>query len=233
MATLESTADKEQHCSVTEVRPIRAYASKRALDLVAASIGLLIATPFAAVIALLIRISGPGPVLFKQERVGKNGKTFTFYKFRSMREGCDDATHRNYIKLFIEGKEEELKKLQQGKKLYKMTSDNRVTLVGKFLRRTSLDELPQLINVFRGEMSMVGPRPHLAYEVDIYKPWHRRRLEGMPGITGWWQIHGRSRVPFDEAVRMDIWYLERQSLILDLRIMLRTLTKATVGRGAC
>ncbi|OFX16155.1 MAG: hypothetical protein A2Z18_11495 [Armatimonadetes bacterium RBG_16_58_9] len=219
--------------SVTEVRPIRAYRSKRILDVVAASIGLLMAAPFAAVVALLIRMSSPGPVLFKQERVGKNGKTFTFYKFRSMREGCDDASHRNYIKLFIEGKEEELKKLQTGKKLYKMTSDDRVTLVGKFLRRTSLDELPQLINVLRGEMSMVGPRPHLPYEVDLYKPWHRRRIEGLPGITGWWQIHGRSRVPFDEAVRMDIWYLERQSLILDLRIMCRTLTKATIGRGAC
>ncbi len=114
-----------------------------------------------------------------------------------------------------------------------MTADDRVTLVGRFLRRTSMDELPQLINVLRGEMSMVGPRPHLGYEVDLYKDWHRRRLQGMPGITGWWQIHGRSRVRFDEAVRMDIWYLEHQSLILDIRIMLRTITKAIVGRGAC
>ncbi len=133
----------------------------------------------------------------------------------------------------IERVDDELRKLQGEKKLYKMTADDRVTLVGRFLRRTSMDELPQLVNVLRGEMSMVGPRPHLAYEVELYKDWHRRRLEGMPGITGWWQIHGRSRVPFDEAVKMDIWYLEHQSLILDIRIMLRTLTKATVGRGAC
>ena len=233
MATLQGAAKREASGSVIQVRPIRAYKSKRILDVIAACIGLLVAAPFAAVVAVLIKLSGPGPVLFKQTRVGKDGKKFTFYKFRSMREGCDDTQHRRYIKLFIEGREEELKKLQDGKKLYKLTGDDRVTLIGRFLRRTSLDELPQLINVLRGEMSMVGPRPHLAYEVELYKDWHRRRLEGMPGITGWWQIHGRSRVPFDEAVRMDIWYLERQSLILDLRIMCRTITKATVGRGAC
>lgn len=233
MATIQGAAEHMTAGTMSEVRPIKAYRSKRALDIIAASIGLLIAAPFAAVVALLIKLSSPGPVLFKQLRVGKNGKTFMFYKFRSMRVGSDDSRHREYIKLFIEGKEEELRKFQGSKKLYKMTCDDRVTFVGKFLRRTSLDELPQLINVLRGEMSMVGPRPHLPYEVELYKPWHRRRLEGLPGITGWWQIHGRSRVPFDEAVRMDIWYLERQSLILDIRIMCRTITKATVGRGAC
>ena len=233
MATVQGAARVEDVGSVTKMHPLRPYKSKRILDLAAASAGLLIAAPMAAVIALLIKLSSPGPVLFRQTRVGRDGKKFTFYKFRSMREGCDDAKHREYIELFIQGKEEELKKLQGGKKLYKMTGDERVTSIGKFLRRTSLDELPQLINVFKGEMSMVGPRPHLAYEVDLYKSWHRRRLEGFPGITGWWQIHGRSRVPFDEAVRMDIWYLERQSLILDIRIMCRTLTKAIVGRGAC
>lgn len=233
MATLQEAAKKKKTGSVTSVRPIRAYRSKRVLDIVAASIGLLIAAPVAAVLAVLIKLSSPGPVLFRQRRVGKGGKEFTFYKFRSMREGCDDSSHREYIKLFIEGKDEELIKRQGPKKIYKMTCDDRVTFIGKFLRRTSLDELPQLINVLRGEMSMVGPRPHLPYEVELYKDWHRHRIEGMPGITGWWQIHGRSRVPFDEAVRMDIWYLEHQSLILDIRIMFRTITKAIVGRGAC
>jgi len=233
MATAQRTVDEERADSVADIRPIRTYRSKRVLDVVAAVIGLLVAAPFAFVISVLIKITSPGPVLFKQVRVGHNGKKFTFYKFRSMRIGNDDSRHREYITLFIQGKEEELKKFQNGKTLYKMTGDDRVTFVGKFLRRTSLDELPQLINVLKGDMSMVGPRPHLPYEVDIYKPWHRRRLEGMPGITGWWQIHGRSRVPFDEAVKMDIWYLERQSLILDIRIMCRTITKATVGRGAC
>lgn len=233
MSTLQEAADRDVTGTMSAVRPIRPYRLKRALDIAAACVGLVVAAPFAAVIALLIKLSSPGPVLFKQVRVGLNGSEFVFYKFRSMREGCDDTQHRQYIRLFIEGNEAELRKLQTGKKLYKMTCDDRVTLVGRFLRRTSLDELPQLINVLRGEMSMVGPRPHLPYEVEMYKPWHRRRLEGMPGITGWWQIHGRSRVPFDEAVRMDLWYLERQSLILDLRIMLRTITKATVGRGAC
>lgn len=233
MATVQGAAEKNKTGQVHEVRPIRAYKMKRGLDIVAASLGLLIAAPFAAIIGVLIKVSSPGPVLFKQLRVGKDGKIFTFYKFRSMNIGNDDSQHRQYIKLFIEGKEEELKKLQGGKKLYKMTGDDRITPVGKFLRRTSLDELPQLLNVIKGEMSMVGPRPHLAYEVELYKDWHRRRLEGMPGITGWWQIHGRSRVAFDKAVEMDIWYLERQSLILDIRIMFRTITKAIVGRGAC
>lgn len=233
MATVESTAKKGKAGHAIGVRPIREYRAKRVLDVVAASILLILAAPLAAVVAVLIKLSSPGPVLFKQLRVGRDGTQFMFYKFRSMRVGNDDSQHRQYIKAFIEGNEDELRRLQSGKKLYKLTSDDRVTFVGRFLRRTSLDELPQLINVLRGEMSMVGPRPHLPYEVDLYKDWHRRRLQGMPGITGWWQIHGRSRVPFDEAVRMDIWYLERQSLILDIRIMCRTLTKATVGRGAC
>ncbi|MGC8861782.1 MAG: sugar transferase [Armatimonadota bacterium] len=233
MATVEGAAEGEKAGQVVEVRPIKPYRSKRALDLIAASIGLVLAAPLAAILALLIKLTSPGPVLFKQTRVGKDGRHFVLYKFRSMHVGSDDCRHREYIKLFIEGRDEELRKLQGDKKLYKMTSDDRVTFIGKFLRRTSLDELPQLVNVLRGEMSMVGPRPHLPYEVELYKDWHRRRLEGMPGITGWWQIHGRSRVPFDEAVRMDLWYLEHQSLILDIRIMLRTITKATVGRGAC
>jgi len=233
MATVRDTADKENTGQIRETRDIRPYRLKRVLDVIAASLGLLVAMPFAAVIAVLIKATSPGPVLFRQERVGKDGRTFVFYKFRSMRVGTDDGEHRKYIKLFIEGNEEELKKLQGGKKLYKLTGDERVTSVGRFLRRTSLDEVPQLYNVLRGEMSMVGPRPHLAYEVELYKDWYRRRLCGLPGITGWWQIHGRSRVPFEKAVEMDIWYLEHQSLILDLRIMLRTITKATVGRGAC
>jgi lipopolysaccharide/colanic/teichoic acid biosynthesis glycosyltransferase len=233
MATVRDTADKENTGQISQLRPIRPYRLKRVLDVIAASLGLLLAAPFAAVIAVLIKATSPGPVLFRQMRVGRDGRTFMFYKFRSMRVGTDDSEHRRYIKLFIEGNEEELRKLQGSKKIYKVTGDERVTLVGRFLRRTSLDEVPQLYNVLRGEMSMVGPRPHLAYEVELYKEWHRRRLCGLPGITGWWQIHGRSRVPFEKAVEMDIWYLEHQSLILDLRIMLRTITKATVGRGAC
>lgn len=215
-----------------QTKPTRAYESKRLLDLFAACVGLIVAVPIAAIIAVMIKLSSPGPVLFRQMRVGKDGKEFLFYKFRSMRTESDDSCHREYIKLFIEGRDDELKRLQGGGNVYKMTCDDRITLVGGFLRRTSLDELPQLINVLRGDMSMVGPRPHLPYEVEMYKQWHRRRLNGLPGITGWWQIHGRSRVPFDEAVRMDIWYLEHQSLILDIRIMFRTITKAIVGRGA-
>lgn len=227
------TGNESGSAQVYQVRQIKTYRAKRILDLIAASLGLIVAAPLAGIISILIKMSSPGPIVFKQTRIGKDGNEFQFYKFRSMRVNCDDAPHREYIKLFIEGNEEELKKLQSKKKLYKMTSDDRITPVGKFLRRTSLDELPQLLNVFKGEMSMVGPRPHIPYEVDMYKDWHKRRLKGTPGITGWWQIHGRSRVTFDESVRMDIWYLEHQSLILDIRIMLRTITKAIVGRGAC
>lgn len=233
MSTLQGAAGKEKAAHIYEVRAIKAYRLKRVLDLVAASLGLVIAAPLAAIIALVIKLTSPGPVLFRQTRIGKDGKEFTFYKFRSMRVDCDDASHRQYMKLFIEGQEKELEKFQSGKKLYKMTCDARVTWIGRLLRRTSLDELPQLLNVFKGDMSMVGPRPHIPYEVDLYKDWHRRRLKGLPGITGWWQIHGRSRVTFDESVKMDIWYLERQSLVLDIRIMLRTVTKSIVGRGAC
>ncbi|MEN6357170.1 MAG: sugar transferase [Armatimonadota bacterium] len=234
MATVEGAAAKENGTRVYSVRKIRQYKSKRILDLIAASVGLVLAAPLAAIIALFIKVSSPGPVLFKQTRIGRGGEKFTFYKFRSMRVGNDDSSHRKYMKFFIEGNEEGLKNFhQRGKKIYKMTCDDRVTMVGRFLRRTSLDELPQLLNVLKGDMSMVGPRPHIPYEVDLYQDWHRRRLQGLPGITGWWQIHGRSRVTFDESVKMDIWYLEHQSVILDIRIMLRTITKAIVGRGAC
>ncbi|MCL5102502.1 MAG: sugar transferase [Armatimonadetes bacterium] len=233
MSTLQGAAGSESATQIYEVRAIKPYRAKRVFDLIAASLGLIIAAPLAAVIALLIKLTSPGPVLFRQSRIGKDGKEFKFYKFRSMRSDCDDASHRQYMKLFIEGKEEELGRLQRGKKLYKMTCDDRVTAIGRFLRRTSLDELPQLLNVLNGDMTVVGPRPHIPYEVDLYKDWHRRRLKGLPGITGWWQIHGRSRVTFDESVKMDIWYLEHQSLILDIRIMFRTVTKAIVGRGAC
>ncbi|MGI6295719.1 MAG: sugar transferase [Armatimonadota bacterium] len=227
------TAQENSVGQVCEAFPIKTYKSKRVLDLVTASLALLVAAPLAAVISLLIKLSSPGPVLFRQMRVGRDGKQFMFYKFRSMRVNNDDSEHREYIKLFIEGNEEEIKKRYPGEKIYKLTGDDRITLIGKFLRRTSLDELPQLLNVFKGEMSMVGPRPHLPYEVELYQDWHRRRLEGLPGITGWWQIHGRSRVPFQKAIEMDIWYLEHQSLILDVRIMCRTITKTIVGRGAC
>jgi len=233
MLALDQAAEGRTDESTDQKCGRRTYRSKRALDLVAACIGLAIAAPLSAVIAIMIKLSGPGPVLFRQVRIGKDGKEFMFYKFRSMRINNDDTKHREYIKAFIQGDEEALCRIQDKRKLYKLTGDDRVTLVGKFLRRTSLDELPQLINVFKGEMSMVGPRPHLGYEVELYQDWHRKRLAGMPGITGWWQIHGRSKVTFDEAVKMDIWYLEHQSLLLDIRIMLRTITKATVGRGAC
>ena len=233
MTATERATEKDGILQVSGSRKTGTYRTKRALDVMAAVVGLVIATPFAALIALLIRLTSPGPVLFKQGRIGKDGKEFKFYKFRTMRVNNDDSQHRQYMKLFIEGKEEALRKFNGQKKLYKIAKDDRVTAVGRFLRRTSLDELPQLINVLKGDMSMVGPRPHIPYEVSLYKDWHRKRLNGLPGVTGWWQVHGRSRVTFDKSVEMDIWYLEHQSLILDIRIMLRTISKAIVGRGAC
>ncbi len=215
-------------------KPIRSYPLKRVSDIL---VSLFLLPPTAIIylfVALMIKITDPhGPVIFKQRRVGKNGREFDFYKFRSMAVNNDDSRHKEYIKHFIDGNEEELKRIQGEAEIYKLADDNRVTPIGKFLRKTSLDELPQLINVLRGDMSMVGPRPHLPYEVEMYKPWHRRRLSGTPGITGIWQLYGRSKVPFDESVSMDIWYLEHQSLKLDLEIIFRTFVKIFGDEGAC
>jgi len=177
-------------------------------------------------IALAIFLDSGGPVFFVQERVGKKDRPFKMYKFRTLHNGGESAAH-DFMQAYIKGEVGET----DGRRIFKPDTI-RVTRVGQLLRRASLDELPQLINVMRGEMSLVGPRPHIAKEVAAYRPWHHRRLNGLPGITGLAQVSGRSSISFDRMVRYDIDYLERQSLGLDLRILLRTIKTVLRGDGA-
>jgi len=180
----------------------------------------------------LIEISSPGAVLFKHMRAGKDGRPFTCYKFRTVRHDTDDSLHREFATNFIGGKELRLKDEVSNKKVYKMPNDPRVTPIGRILRRTSLDELPQIFNVIKGEMSLVGPRPPIAYELTVYKEWHKRRLRAKPGITGLWQVSGRSSVPFHDMVLLDLYYINRWSLRMDLEILLRTIPVVLSGKGA-
>jgi len=193
---------------------------KRTIDVAISLTGLVLLLPFFLLIALLIRLDSRGPVFFTQIRVGKGEKLFACYKFRSMREGA-------------EAEQEKLLTLNEADgPLFKMRDDPRITRVGRFLRRLSLDELPQLLNVLMGHMSMVGPRPATPAEVQRYQPWHKGRLEIAPGITGLWQVSGRSELTFDEMVLLDLYYIENWSPLLDLQIMLRTVPKAIIGEGA-
>jgi exopolysaccharide biosynthesis polyprenyl glycosylphosphotransferase len=201
-------------------------------DVAAAWLLLILLSPLFLIVAVLIRIESSGPIIFKQERIGENGRPFTFLKFRSMRADTDATLHKVYMtRLIKENLSSEQLKVNGGGSL-KMADDPRITRVGKIIRKTSIDELPQLINVLRGEMSLVGPRPSLPYEVELYEEWHKRRLEALPGITGWWQVKGRNRVSFDEMVRMDLDYIEHTSFWLDLKILLLTPWAALSGEGA-
>ena len=193
---------------------------KRVVDVAGAVVGLTIGAPFIALIALAIRLDSPGPAVFRQTRVGAGRKTFECYKFRSMREGAEEEM-------------EQLRELNEADgPIFKIRDDPRLTRVGRFLRHTSLDELPQLWNVLRGEMSLVGPRPPLPVEVTRYMEWHKRRLEVRPGMTGLWQVSGRSHLSFDEMVLLDVYYIENWSLWLDLKILLRTIPAVLSGGGA-
>lgn len=206
--------------------------AKRLLDVLVAGTALIIFAPLMLVIAVAIKLDSPGPAIFVQQRVGRHGRIFNFYKFRSMRVDPDnDRAHRRFAEAYING--ESLDELMQGDApIYKPNNGNNVTRVGKFLRATSLDELPQLFNVLKGDMSLVGPRPSIYYEVDLYKEWHRRRLEVLPGITGYAQINGRSSLRFDEIVRLDIEYIEKRSFWLDISILLRTIPVVLSTRSA-
>jgi lipopolysaccharide/colanic/teichoic acid biosynthesis glycosyltransferase len=195
---------------------------KRAMDVGGSAMALIVLSPIFLAIAVAIRLSSPGPILFRQKRVGQYGVPFTFLKFRSMHSGTNAQVHEDFIKGFITGSVPSPSGTN-GKVVYKITDDPRVTGVGRFLRRASLDELPQFLNVLRGEMSLVGPRPPIPYELEAYDIWHRRRLlEVKPGITGLWQVNGRSRLRFDEMVRLDLKYAKVWSLSLDVRILLQT-----------
>jgi len=204
---------------------------KRAFDLVAASLMLLVASPVMLAIAVLIKRSDKGPILFVQERLGRDGRPFRFYKFRSMVHNSDDAIHRQFVAMFIGGDENGCAESNEGEPCFKMKEDPRVTRIGAFLRRTSLDELPQLFNILKGEMSLVGPRPPIAYEIENYQPWHMERLKAVPGLTGLWQVSGRSTVTFEEMVRLDIRYINSWSPLLDLSILLRTIPVVLQGTG--
>jgi lipopolysaccharide/colanic/teichoic acid biosynthesis glycosyltransferase len=204
---------------------------KRPLDIVAAGLLLLVSLPLWPIIALLIKLTSPGPVFYVQAALGRGGRTFRFYKFRSMRADADNAIHRRYIAHFVRGPDGDGS--ADAGDLYKMERDARVTAVGRWLRRSSLDELPQLLNVLKGDMSLVGPRPPLPYEYELYDDWARRRLAVRPGITGLYQVTRRSRATFREMVAIDLEYIERRSLWLDLSIMARTLPAMLLGGGAC
>ena len=196
-------------------------------DIVGSAIALLLFSPLFLIIAAAIKATSAGPVFFRQERVGLNGKSFLFLKFRTMTANNDPLKHKEYIKKFIN--QQNSSATEPG--VFKLTNDSRITTVGHFLRKTSLDELPQLINVLKGDMSLVGPRPPIPYECDLYDIWHRRRLlSARPGITGLWQVMGRSRTTFDEMVRLDLKYLREWSLLLDLKIIFMT-PKAVIGGG--
>lgn len=203
--------------------------TKRVLDLTFTLLLLPFFCLVMAIIALLIRLDSKGPIFFRQKRIGQNGVEFDFLKFRSMYVNNDDTSHRTAIQQFMNG--EQIDNSTHTTNHYKLLTDSRITRVGKFIRKTSLDELPQFLNVLRGDMSLVGPRPPLPYEVELYSPHDCLRLAGKPGLTGIWQVYGRSRVPFAEMVEMDITYLQEQSLLLDLKLIFLTIPVMVLGRG--
>ena len=208
--------------------------AKRLVDFAGSLALLLILAPVMGVIAAAIKLGSKGPVIFRQKRVGQFGKNFDCLKFRTMVADNDPKIHQEYVENFISGKVKEETENQSNGVVYKIKDDPRVTAVGRFLRRTSLDELPQFWNVLIGEMSLVGPRPPVPYEFVVYDLWHQRRvLEAKPGVTGLWQVMGRSRTTFDEMVRMDLRYCQRWSLWLDIKILLATPVAVFKGSGAC
>jgi exopolysaccharide biosynthesis polyprenyl glycosylphosphotransferase len=194
---------------------------KRTSDLIISAMAIGLLLPLWLLIALLIKLDSKGPVFYTQERVGMDGRLFLLYKFRTMVADADSELHREYQRAFIAGRAEANLGNEQ-KPAYKLLSDPRITRVGKLLRKTSIDEVPQLLNVLLGDMSVVGPRPPIPYEVEAYELWHRKRLDMKPGLTGLWQVSGRNRLPFEEMVRLDLFYIENWSLLLDLKIILRT-----------
>jgi lipopolysaccharide/colanic/teichoic acid biosynthesis glycosyltransferase len=201
----------------------------RAIDLTVATLVLVIVAPLMAVVAFAIRITSPGPAFFRQVRVGYHGQPFEVLKFRTMYLHCDDALHRDFVTRMLAG-EDPRHSGPHG--LFKLERDPRVTPIGRFLRRTSLDELPQLLNVLRGEMCLVGPRPALPWEVALYPPQYHQRFEVRPGITGLWQVEGRSRLRMQDALQLDVEYVNRRCVALNLYILARTLPVVLDGKEA-
>lgn len=206
---------------------------KRYLDILGSLLAIVFLSPMILLISILIKITSPGPVFFKQNRMGYMGKKFVFYKFRSMYQVENEQIHKKYVRAFINNVNHSEYISEKGQCNYKMKDDPRITLIGKFLRRTSLDEIGQFINVLKGDMSLVGPRPPIPYEVDMYDLWHKRRfLTVKPGITGLWQIYGRSSTTFNEMVRLDLAYAKNWSIILDFKILLKTIWVVLSMKGA-
>jgi lipopolysaccharide/colanic/teichoic acid biosynthesis glycosyltransferase len=201
---------------------------KRGLDIAGSLFALTLFMPLFLILAILVKLTSRGPVLFCQRRVGRYGKEFNFYKFRTMYTGNDPRIHQEYVSKLIAGE------LNGSNGVYKIVNDPRITPIGRFLRKSSLDELPQFFNILKNDMSLVGPRPPLPYEFERYQTWHKRRvLELKPGLTGLWQVEGRSRTTFDEMVRMDLRYAIGRSLWVDVKIILQTPSAMFSGRGAC
>jgi lipopolysaccharide/colanic/teichoic acid biosynthesis glycosyltransferase len=206
---------------------------KRVIDILGGSVLALLCLPFCLIIAVAIKATSKGPVLFRQLRVGQHGRQFVFLKFRSMYVNNDHSVHKEFVTKLINNEAVPGADRGDAGPVYKLTSDKRITPVGSFLRRTSLDELPQFLNVLLGDMSLVGPRPPIPYELAAYQTWHRRRLlEVKPGITGLWQVTGRSSVDFDEMVRLDLRYATSWNPWLDIKILLRTPLAVIRGSGA-
>jgi lipopolysaccharide/colanic/teichoic acid biosynthesis glycosyltransferase len=219
-AVRSSEAKRERRGADAAVGGRLGYESaKRVMDVLGAGMGMVLLGPLALLLAILVKLDG-GPVIFRQERLGKDGKPFALFKFRSMREDAPQRREDLDAENECEGP------------VFKIRRDPRITRVGAFLRRSSLDELPQLWNILRGEMSLVGPRPPLPTEVACYEPWQRERLAVKPGLTCIWQVSGRSNIPFEEWVRMDIEYIRRRNIWLDLRLLLLTIPAVITGRGA-
>ncbi len=222
---LEKIQPRRERASVSD-------AVKRGLDLAGSLALLVLLAPLFVLIAALVKLKSPGPVFFRQVRVGQNKKPFTILKFRTMRANADPAIHQEYVSWFINSSSQSGKGAKS--ELFKIADDPRVTPVGRILRKTSLDELPQLLNVLFGDMSLVGPRPPLFFEVEQYKRWHCRRVvEAKPGVTGLWQVTGRSRTTFDDMVRLDLRYARTRSLRTDLKILLATPAAVFTTKGAC
>jgi lipopolysaccharide/colanic/teichoic acid biosynthesis glycosyltransferase len=223
-AEQSQTIMKQMQSTMKTAKP--SPVGKRILDVVVCLALLPVLVPVIAMVSLAIMLDSPGPMLFKQKRIGKDGKPFTIYKFRTMYHKFDDSAHREYMKKYIGGG------VKQSNGSFKPPIENQITRIGRILRATSLDELPQIINVLRGEMSIVGPRPNVEWEVQAYEAWHRKRLAVKPGITGLAQVSGRSAISFDQLVRYDIEYVNKQSLMLDIQIMVQTVTEVLKRSGA-
>lgn len=204
---------------------------KNILDRVGAFILLIVLAPFMAVVSLIIKLDSPGSAIYKREQVGKDGQIFTAYKFRTMQTGNDDTAYKEYITRYVTDNAPYTRDAN-GRGIYKVVNDPRTTRFGSLLRKTNLDELPQLVNVIKGEMSFIGPRPDIPYAVSLYRPWHLKRLTVKPGITGLWQVSDRRELSFEGMVRLDLIYSRHQSLLLDARIFFMTIKTIIKGDGS-